>query len=152
MLIAQTSASLSETAYRHVRPSMSTAPSSMRIRSPPWTKGNPTVTKSGNRLENGDHPEVAIDFDQGAVRDRLRRAGHADDRGDAELARHDHRVAHLRADLHDDALGRDEERRPRRIGYRRDQDLAGAEAARVGRIEHHASPAPGLARTAGDTA
>jgi hypothetical protein len=40
-------------------------------------------------------------------------------------------MAHHRADIHDNARGGEEERRPGRVGDGRDQDVAGIENVRV---------------------
>ena len=43
----------------------------------------------------------------------------------------------MRADVDDHAAGGHEQRRPRRIGLRRDQDVAGLERRRVAGVEDH---------------
>ena len=59
-------------------------------------------------------------------------------------------MAHLRAHVHDHGLGRDEQRRPRRVGDGRDQHVAGRQAAGVEGVEDHTRTAAGHARAAGD--
>ena len=70
-----------------------------------------------------------VDLDEVTGLDRRRGADRADDGRDAEIPRHDHRVAQLAAHLGHDGDGTDEQWHPSRIGDRRDQHLA-----RLGRV------------------
>ena len=69
-----------------------------------------------------------------------------DDGRDAELAGHDRRVALLRTDVHDHARGREEERRPGRIGDRRDEDVARTQVTGLVGARHDSRGAGGNAR------
>jgi hypothetical protein len=68
----------------------------------------------------------AVDGDEHAILERLRRLLRADDRGHAQLARHDRRVARHPAFVGDD--GRGALHRGHHVGRRhlRDEDVAGA--------------------------
>ena len=68
--------------------------------------------------------------------------------GNAELARHDHRVAAHRADVDDHRRGGHEQRHPRRIGLGCDQHVARLEPFRVAGIEHDARSTRGHAARA----
>src|SRR6266568_1149974 len=131
----------------------STSPQASSVRSvrPPTTRPMGSMLRSTDLyLQDLDHARVAVDFEEGAVGDGAGGAGDAHDGGDAELTGHDDGVAHLRANVHDDRLGGHEQRRPRRVGDRRYQDVAGRQPPWVEGVEYDACAAPGHARTAGD--
>src|SRR5438270_208845 len=99
-------------------------------------------------LQHLHHAGVAVDLEQGTVGDAARGTGDADDGGDAEFAGDDDGVAHLGAHVDHDSLDGDEQRRPRRIGDGRHQDIARSQPARIQGIEHDPGPAPADARRA----
>ena len=68
-------------------------------------------------------------------RDARRRAGDADDRRQAELAGHDGGVREDAAGVRDEAAGDREDRHPRRVRGRADDDVAGLDAPEVVRAE-----------------
>ena len=81
------------------------------------------VRCSGQRVD-GDGAEAAVDRDGRPVGNALGRVGDRGDARDAELAADDHGVRRDRADVGDDAFDDQEQRRPRRVGRRSDQDVA----------------------------
>src|SRR5687768_12858984 len=76
------------------------------------------TTASANR--DRDRAARTVDVDDGAVGEPARGVFDADNGGDPELAGNDRGVAEIGADLADDRAGDEEQRRPRRIGDRRD--------------------------------
>src|SRR4051794_32669832 len=93
-----------------------------KVRGTAWSTFTPTVTarpasRTASRpttaaaasalpeLLNGDGPRVAVDGDGGAVRDPTGAVGNRHDARDAQLTRHDHGVAYLRAHVNDDRAG-----------------------------------------------
>ena len=68
--------------------------------------------------------------------------------GNAELAAHDHRVALGRAHVDDHTRRGDEQRRPRRVGERRHQDVTRLQTGRVVGVHHDPGAYPDDARTA----
>ena len=83
------------------------------------------------------HAAGAVDGHLVACRDGLRRARHPHDRGDAVLPRDDGAMAVGAAHLHHEPAGREEQRRPARVGGRCHQDLARLQAS-ADRVEDDA--------------
>ena len=91
-----------------------------------------------------DGPRGAVDLDEPPVGDPGRRVAGPDDRRQPELAGHDGRVRQDAAGVRHEAAGDREDRHPRRVRRRADDDVAGLDAAEV--VLRRARPAPGRGR------
>jgi hypothetical protein len=80
---------------------------------------------TGRRIvEHDDHAFIAVDGDvRDAVTEAFHRAVDVEHGGDAELASDDRGVRERSALLHDDGPGTQEDRRPRRVGGTRHDDV-----------------------------
>ena len=103
------------------------------------------VTLRGRR-HPADPARAGIHVQQIAIGHGIEDAGHAGQRGDAELARHDGAMGQIAAGLHDQRAGAQEQRRPGRIGGRSHQHGPGRHGQPGGRIARHEG---GAARMAG---
>src|SRR5258706_5073986 len=87
-----------------------------------------------------------IHFEHAAIRDSVCGIGDRYHTRDAELTRYNDGVAHKGSDIDHPPSGRQEQRRPGRIGQRHDQDVSRLKPLRVGRIEYDTGAAPHDAR------
>ena len=97
----------------------------------------PSFFVSARSVEHLDVAFRAVHADSLSIANQASRVRDSDDSGKPVFTRNHRAVRHLPADLRDEALDRDEQRRPARIRERRDEDVAGLDVG-LRRIEHDA--------------